>query len=196
MCFYDWAHCVTFYRIRDSPSLPALTSCGYMDSTGMTVESCDNTCQIKTIFTPVSKMAQIACCGFVIHTFWTPSDCRNVLTAGSGLSAPSSDCSSKCVGDSSERCGGSDRLNLYWSETQPFWEYAGYYSDSNDARTLTEQVCVQGGEYNNTVENYISACSAAGYVKAGQEFANQLWHSFENCGGADALILYNYVGST
>jgi hypothetical protein len=113
-------------------------------------------------------------------------------------------------------------------------------SDSNDARTLTEQVSVQGGEYNNTVESCTSACNAAGYVKAGVEFANQCCTPFtsslnelpfsnqtfaaqgcgdsinnggslidnkncmlacsgdsiENCGGPNALVLYNYGGGT
>ena len=51
------------------------------------------------------------------HTVWMP-DCGNVLTVGA-KSAPPEDCTSKCVGNASEICGGSNRLNLYWTGAPP-----------------------------------------------------------------------------
>ncbi len=51
------------------------------------------------------------------HMFWM-LDCGNVFTVGAN-SAPAEDCSSKCVGNASETCGGSNRLNLYWSGATP-----------------------------------------------------------------------------
>ena len=44
-------------------------------------------------------------------------------------------------------------------------------SDDDIARTLTELKSGPGGEFNNTVENCINACRAAGYYYAGMEAA-------------------------
>lgn len=103
-------------------------------------------------FTPVSRMAstvvsarlEIACrasSSFVAlrcfnNTFWV-SDCGNVLTVGS-KSAPPEDCSTKCVGDASQTCGGNNRLSIYWSGATPppqptfvsdvdLWHYVGCF---------------------------------------------------------------------
>jgi hypothetical protein len=47
-------------------------------------------------------------------------------------------------------------------------------SDSNDARTLSAQVIIiDGGQYNNSAENCVNACGAAGFDYAGVEFATQ-----------------------
>ncbi len=70
------------------------------------------------------------------HTFWMP-DCGKVLTVGA-KSAPPEDCSSKCVGNANQICGGNNRLNLYWSGATPppqptfvssvdQWRYVGCY---------------------------------------------------------------------
>ena len=44
-------------------------------------------------------------------------------------------------------------------------------SDSTDARALSVQVSVIGGQYNNSVESCIEACGAGGFSLAGMEFA-------------------------
>jgi len=70
------------------------------------------------------------------HMFWMP-DCGNVTTIGA-KSAPPESCTSKCIGNASETCGGNDHLNLYWSgETPPpqptfvgfvnGWHYTGCF---------------------------------------------------------------------
>ena len=46
-------------------------------------------------------------------------------------------------------------------------------SDSSDARALNVQVSVEGGPYNNTVENCIEVCHAGSYGAAGVEDAQQ-----------------------
>ena len=46
-------------------------------------------------------------------------------------------------------------------------------SDSNEMRTLDVHLPVEGGPYNNTVENCIEACREARYDLAGVEFASQ-----------------------
>jgi len=46
-------------------------------------------------------------------------------------------------------------------------------SDSNDARIITVQISVDGGQYNSSVENRTGACDAAGYDLVGVEFAQE-----------------------
>ncbi|KAF8268566.1 WSC domain-containing protein, partial [Lactarius quietus] len=115
--------------------------------------------------------------------------CGNVLTPGAECIA-SSQCNLQCIDDSSETCGGSDSIDLYWSGATPppqptivpsagSWYYVGCFSDQNNARSLGEQTPVIGGGYNNTVENCVLACQDAGYGFAGLEFALQCW-----CGDA------------
>src|SRR6266702_5435696 len=153
LCFYDnRAHCLTLNHIRDDPAQRTLTSAGFTDSTGMTASFCVNLCMIEKIFTPVSRTAKTvvsfrldvafrASSSFVTlryfnHTFWMP-DCGNITSVGATSASPE-DCSSKCVGNASEICGGSDRLNLYWSGAPPppqptivpnvgRWDYVGCF---------------------------------------------------------------------
>jgi hypothetical protein len=58
--------------------------------------------------------------GFVglITSFWMPPDCGDILTPGA-TTAPAENCDSNCGGDSTENCGGSDNLSLYWSGKSP-----------------------------------------------------------------------------
>ncbi|KAI9449322.1 WSC domain-containing protein [Lactarius psammicola] len=213
LCVYGMAHWLTLNRIRDNPAQRTLTSAGFTDSTGMTVDFCANICNgRKNIYAGVENGED--CC-----KLW------NVLTPGA-TSASSGDCNSKCVGDTNEICGGTNRLNLYWSGATPQpqptfvpnvgrWDYVGCFSDSNDARLLTVQTSVNGGQFNNSVESCINACNTAGYPLAGVEFANECWcdnglknggksreidtkncmlacsgSSSEICGGANSLVLY------
>jgi len=62
-------------------------------------------------------------------------DCGMSIATGANP-APASDCSSACTGNASEPCGGSSRLNLFWSgttgpQTNPgpgAWKFAGCYA--------------------------------------------------------------------
>lgn len=62
-------------------------------------------------------------------------DCGNTLAAGSGP-APAGDCSMTCTGNTTEACGGPNRLNLFWSgttgpQTNPGygnWTFSGCYA--------------------------------------------------------------------
>ncbi|KAF8257826.1 WSC domain-containing protein [Lactarius quietus] len=139
----------------------------------MTIETCIQTCQNSNkIYAGLEG--------------GTDCSCGNVLTHGAAL-VSDSDCSTKCVGDSSEKCGGSDHVNLYWNGKPPgpqptmvysvgdaiSWEGGGCYSDLNTARALSVQVSVRGGAFNNTVGNCIEACVAGNYRAAGVEFAQE-----------------------
>lgn len=46
------------------------------------------------------------------------TDCGNVLSI-IAMNATDSDCNVPCAGDNTEMCGGSERLNLYWSGAGP-----------------------------------------------------------------------------
>jgi len=195
----------------DSLSSPTLTGTSYSDSTGMTVEACVNYCNDNSESFAGLKNGQACYCG-------------NIPTESASITSDSA-CNSPCVGNSSEICGGSDSLSLYWNGLgvqgaptflQQFgaWNLSGCFSDSNDARTLTVQVSVTGGQYNNSVGSCVPACEAAGYSIAGVEFAQQCWcdnkinnqaktidenscdlpcsgNSFEYCGGANSLLIYS-----
>ena len=133
LCFYDRAHRLTLYCIRDDPTKRTLTSRWNSDPEFMTVENCIWFCRIrKTIYAGVENGQD--CCKdtsrrclqgvlqfrdsrlFSSHV-WVP-DCGNLTTVGS-TRRPPSDCSSKCAGNASETCGGNNRLNLYWSGATP-----------------------------------------------------------------------------
>ncbi|KAI9449832.1 WSC domain-containing protein, partial [Lactarius psammicola] len=183
----------------DDPSRPTLTSVGNRDQFNMTVENCVRFCDSRYNIYAGVENGEDCYCG-------------NVTTVGS-KSAPPKDCSSKCVGDISETCGGSNRLNLYWNgEKYPLLNLPLFKRDSNDARVLTEQAPI--GQYNTSVEGCTDACNARNYSLAGLEFAQQCWcdnsinnggaqidsthcmlacsgNSSEICGGANSLVIYS-----
>ncbi|KAF8264818.1 WSC domain-containing protein [Lactarius quietus] len=198
----------------DSPEKRTLTAGGYPNPTGMSVEQCISICQYvrNTVYAGVENGVDCYC--------------GNVLTSGAAT-APASDCNTPCAGNSTETCGGSNSLNLYWNGHPPppqptivqnvdnEWGVEACFNDSTTARTLSAQVSVQGGPYNNTVRNCLGACKAEYYLYAGLELAQQCWcgnstmnyavgidpkncdlacsgNSSEICGGADALVLYFY----
>jgi len=195
----------------DSLSSPSLTGISYSDSTGMTVEACIKSCNDN------SK-------AFAGLKNGTDCHCGNFPTA-TAVTTSSSACNTPCVGNYSETCGGSDSLSLYWNGhvVQPLPVFVqsfgasnllGCFTDSNDARTLTVQVSVTGGQYNNSVESCVPTCNAAGYSIAGVEFAEECWcdnkinnqgriiddsscilpcsgNSLEFCGGANRLLIYS-----
>lgn len=51
--------------------------------------------------------------------------------------------------------------------------YAFAIRDPNDARLLAHNVFVQGGPYNNSVENCLDTCTSQGYIAAGMELAQE-----------------------
>ena len=50
-------------------------------------------------------------------TFWM-ADCGNTLTISSS-NAPASDCTTPCIGDPTQNCGGPTSLNLFWNGQKP-----------------------------------------------------------------------------
>jgi len=120
--------------------------------------------------------------------------CDTALNYGSAPT-PLTDCDMTCAGNSSEYCGGPNRLNLYnyttgstssggggttggggtgsggtGSPSLPgTWTYAACYVDNANGRVL-------GDEYDNngmTVENCINYCIEGNYTLAGIEYSTQ-----------------------
>jgi hypothetical protein len=107
-----------------------------------------------------------------------------------------------CNGNSSEFCGGPNRLNIYnfgasasssvassTSATSTSaaaaptgWTNLGCYTDSVAARTLANPMFVQGAM---TVEKCTTACQASGYILSGVEYAGECYcdNTFKNGGG-------------
>lgn len=133
--------------------------------------------------------------------------CANAISNG-GQSA-SSGCDMPCNGNSTELCGGPNRLNVYErdgssalpssSSAAPVptstaattsaaasapasWQALGCYTDSVAARTLSTPVFPAGGL---TIEKCVSACQAAGFILAGVEYGGECFcdNVFRNGGG-------------
>ncbi|KAH8988288.1 copper radical oxidase [Lactarius hatsudake] len=192
----------------------ALTSGGYVDATGMTVESCVNFCNGQNFIYAGIEYAQECYCG-------------NIISHGSA-SVASSDCSFACTGDASEKCGAGNRLNLYWSGATPppppavvpsvgLWNSLGCYTDGA-TRTLSVGTAVTGGASHNSVESCTAACFALGYGFAGVEYSQECYCGIaigstgapaaagdcnmacsgagsELCGGPNRLNMYTYTGT-
>jgi hypothetical protein len=147
-------------------------------------------------------------------------------TSFSNYGAPALDgsagCNMVCNGNSSEYCGGPNRLNVYATPYVPpppaGWNALGCYTDSTVARTLNTT------EYLNaamTWEVCTAACKTAGFVYAGLEYADECYcgnalenggalapdgnalcnmacngNSLEVCGGPNRLTMFQYNGTS
>lgn len=108
--------------------------------------------------------------------------------SGDSTTAPQSDCNMECAGDSSQICGGPDRLNVYTSQNYTYptiprtangYIYAGCYTDNTSNRALGSASLV---DYTSmTVEKCGQFCSGGGYLMFGLEYAGECW-----CGNAIA----------
>ncbi|KAF8260922.1 WSC domain-containing protein [Lactarius quietus] len=184
----------------DNPAQRMLTSGGYSDSTGMTVELCISLCKNEGINI------------FAGLEGGTDCYCGSIFTSDTA-EVSNSHCSIDCVGNTEQNCGGSDYLTIYWNgEPHPRpptivpeverWQLEGCYNDSINARTLTVQVT-----------NCVASCALSGYRLAGMEVSLECWcgniimnngtqidesncfmscsgDNSEVCGGNNALIVY------
>ncbi|KAL0942681.1 copper radical oxidase [Colletotrichum truncatum] len=101
----------------------------------------------------------------------------------SGASNSQSGCSMPCSGNSSEYCGGPDRINIYQSTSTPKsistipngWTAQGCFKDNVLGRALVVGMPVPGGHAGTTVGSCITACASAGYKIAGVEYGQECW---------------------
>ncbi|KAK7458254.1 WSC domain-containing protein [Colletotrichum acutatum] len=144
--------------------------------------------------------------------------CDNQLrnTGSSGFDG----CNMLCSGNSSEYCGGPNRINVYQASAKPKtpsvlpsgWTDKGCLKDNVLGRALTVNVDVVGGTQNMSVGGCVSACTAAGYPIAGVEYSQECWcdsqiinggvaasdgcdmpckgNTAEFCGGSNRLNIY------
>lgn len=77
-----------------------------------------------------------------------------------------------CNGNSTEFCGGPNRLNVYTKRAAPSgWQAIGCYTDSVAARTLASRQFPAGGM---TTESCLAACRSAGnFIYAGTEYGGE-----------------------
>ncbi|TDL23452.1 hypothetical protein BD410DRAFT_838937 [Rickenella mellea] len=106
--------------------------------------------------------------------------CGNSFQNG-GVPATDGGCTMTCVGNSTEYCGGPNRLNVY--ELSP-WIPQGCYTDNVQARSLANRVNVNG---NFTIPACLAACQSQKFTLAGVEYADECYcdNQIEN-GGAPA----------
>ncbi|PVF98750.1 WSC-domain-containing protein [Serendipita vermifera] len=123
-------------------------------------------------------------------------ECYCANTIGDTGSAVTDGCNMPCSGDSSQTCGGGNRINIYEyagndipDVTTPTavqnvgaWSYQNCYTDSIDSRTLSPRVWVEG---QMTVDKCVAKCFEGGYKYAGLEYANECYCS-NTLGGAPA----------
>ena len=137
----------------------------------MTNENCQAVCLAAGYVLAGTEYSQECYCGNQLANYGAPA------TSG---------CDMTCRGDTSEICGGGNRLSLF-NYTSPSsstggspstpatlapsgWKAVGCYTDSVTARTLGVGMSVIG---TMTVEGCIDACGAAGYALSGVEYGQE-----------------------
>ena len=123
------------------------------------------------------------------HRSLTPVNrCYCDNTIRSPGSKASSGCDMTCSGNSTEFCGGPNRLTLYESSSSSppavpgipaGWSNLGCFTDNGGARTLSTQQEVPGGYTNMTIEGCLGVCTNQGYVYGGVEYSQECY-----CGNA------------
>jgi len=135
--------------------------------------------------------------------------CDNAIYNGGVLAAVQSDCNDPCSGDSSEICGGGNRLTLY-SKGKPQiyappaaqtsglpmnWQYKGCLQDNipatQDANEILSTFPYQVILANNTPTNCITQCQKYGYNAAGLEYGSQCW-----CGDVENIYVASAPGTS
>ncbi|KAI1344989.1 putative glyoxal oxidase [Xylariaceae sp. FL0016] len=131
------------------------------------------------------------------------------------------DCTVPCSGNTTEPCGGSDRLTLFYNQyitgPQPNtgianWTHIGCYSEGDGGRALSYGAAVPAAEM--SALKCTAACQAAGYILAGTEYGGECYcgdtigfnattapdgcdmkcngNSSEVCGGSNRINIYDF----
>lgn len=134
----------------------------------MTIETCMNFCNPKGYIFAGVEFGRECYCDSSIQV--------------PGAQAADKDCNIACSGNSTELCGGSSRLNVFWngkpspeivrSINDGAWVYQGCYTDSVGARTLINPVNVPLGV---TASTCVAACQSLGFAFAGVETGRECW---------------------
>lgn len=124
--------------------------------TRMTVELCQQTCQSSGYTFAGLEYA---------HQCWCANSILNNGPATTG-------CTSPCPANTSEMCGGSDRINVYSIGNDTT---VGCYVDSSTSRTLKNRVAVPNETTIMTHQVCESACERAGYQISGVEYKSECY---------------------
>ncbi|GJE95267.1 copper radical oxidase [Phanerochaete sordida] len=143
------------------------------DNQNLTVESCVASCN--------SQNFTLAGMEFSVQCF-----CGNDLINGA-VTASESDCNMGCGGNSTEGCGGPNRLSVYTSTGNVTalpvpvaqntslpgnWTYQGCIQENTTTRVFPYQLILPS---NNSAETCLTQCAAFGYPAAGMEFADECY---------------------
>lgn len=144
---------------------------GYTDNAGMTVESCISYC--------ASKGYQYA------GVQWYQECYCDSGRAPASKQTLDADCNTPCRGNSSESCGGGNRLSIYYSSAPvgPLpnpgvnnYTHVGCYAEGTTGRALTNGIGSIPGDQ-MTVAKCTAACRAANFLLAGVEYSGQCCES-------------------
>ncbi|KAI3615099.1 copper radical oxidase [Moniliophthora roreri] len=147
-------------------------------------------------------------------------ECYCASTLSNATSAPLNECNMPCNGNSSQYCGGPNRVNIFnytgvdlptespgnvntggASQGTPAllpvtsglpgtWKYAGCYVDNAHGRIMEHSA---GSDKNATIEKCISTCDKLNLTVAGMEYGRlELANSWTSqaCGAGDRLSIY------
>ncbi|KAF7342070.1 putative fungistatic metabolite [Mycena venus] len=147
-----------------------LTNYSFTDP-NMTVDKCVATCNSKGFHIAGAEYSSECYCG----------DAFQATATGGGTSMPDSDCSMQCAGESTQKCGGGNRLSIYSKPqtTTPSgptlptgWSYIACTQEPSNGRLLTGYSFTSASL---TVESCISTCKSRGFSYAGMEYANECY---------------------
>ncbi|KZT03065.1 copper radical oxidase [Laetiporus sulphureus 93-53] len=143
------------------------------DNQYLTVESCIASC--------AGQNYTLAGLEYSVQCF-----CADALVDGAVI-ADESDCDMGCGGNSTEACGGPNRLSVYTSTgsvtAYPVpvpqntslpgqWQYQGCLEEPGANRTFPYQIIWTD---NNTVDACLNQCALFGYPAAGMEYGDECW---------------------
>ncbi|KAJ7846108.1 WSC domain-containing protein [Mycena olivaceomarginata] len=145
----------------------------------MTIDECVATCS--------NKGYHIAGAEFGLYRANFTAECYcgdkfQATASGGGSSAPESDCSTPCAGESTQHCGGGNRLSIYSTPqtTSPSgptlpagWSYVACTQEPTDGGRLLAGYSFSSASL--TVESCISTCKSRGFSYAGMEHADECY---------------------
>ncbi|KAK7042275.1 putative fungistatic metabolite [Favolaschia claudopus] len=157
--------------VSEPSSGRTLTNYSFTDP-NMSVDKCVATCSSKGFHIAGAEYSSECYCG----------DSFQATATGGGANAPDSDCSMSCSGESTQKCGGGNRLSIYsvpqtTTPTGPTlpsgWSYISCMQEpAGTGRLFT------GYSYSSsslTVESCIGTCKSRGFSYAGMEYANECY---------------------
>ncbi|KAF5325137.1 hypothetical protein D9619_009969 [Psilocybe cf. subviscida] len=192
---------VSFGCYTDNTSSRTLKTAATSDVTNMTIEECIAFCTPTGYTFAGLEFGRECFCDFNIEATGVPA------TNG---------CNMECTGDSTEICGGADRINIFKRIIPSGWSSVGCFTDQSPQRTL--KTAATSDVAGMTIEECASFCTPLGFQFAGVEFGRECFcdniiestgapatdgcnmpctgDSNEVCGGADRINIYNHTALT